>query len=144
VKRPVISPKFALGSRVFCISRGQLSQPFPCPTCAEVGTVQLSGETFTCPKCKGRKAADRTVSRWHFSDSFVVGNIGVRLTSLSNYSEYEIHISYMLSTSGTVWPEEVCFASREEADEQCARLNADGAPYLHGGRVPTSEEAGEP
>lgn len=143
---PVIRPKFSIGQRLHVIHTADVSQPIPCPTCDEVGTVVITGETFTCPRCKGRKMADRRVRRWHICDSFTVAKLAVEVIG-DGEERYDgpgprLYIHYMAGLSGTMHYEEQCFPSREDANRRCDTLNGLEEYEVIRSRAATVEETG--
>lgn len=124
--------KFNIGDEVFCIQSAPANHQIKCTCCKEVGTVNIDGIDYQCPKCKGNsKHLQNCGYKWYvIHDSARVGKIRAEFTGRGyiNRDDDKLVHEYMIDTTGigtgTIWKEDTLYASREEAEAECARRNA--------------------
>lgn len=111
--------KFDHGQQVHAIDRNFADRPVDCAACSNSGKVEINGHAYNCPGCQGRGKSIASVIAWYASRSGHLEVVRVEQTSDGS------RITYMIgSTSGRVYDEEDIFATRAEADAECARRNA--------------------
>ena len=125
-----IETKFDLGQYVYVIWQRRGKAFEPCPYCQETGRLETPAGSVLCPKCSGQKGkVIFTPEKWEVTDSGTIGN--VRAERYDPSCDIDDETSYMLDTtgigSGALWPEDRLFATREEAEAECARRNAEAA-----------------
>lgn len=128
-----IDTKYSIGQTVHAITSDFCTRKIKCPACHGSGMVPIDGESFCCPKCKGHGLFDRHAGhKWVPTETGVVGNVQVTVTAarfLDTWDKPSPHITYMLDTtgvgSGRLWEESDTFPSREDAQAECDRRNAD-------------------
>jgi len=125
----IITTKFDLNHWVYPIVRGGYDEFIPCDVCNGEGKVIISNKEFTCPACYGRKGRREYIEdRWNVSTD-CAGIIG-KIDAEKYGDEYPntSRTIYMLSTTGvgtgTLWPEEVLFPTKEEAQAECDKRNS--------------------
>lgn len=132
----VVKTKYDIGQRVWVIWRENNFVPDPCPTCKGKGRVHVveSAEEILCPKCYGR-GTDRNGKghdhfRWVVKHNSIIGQIDVRKTRYEDedgVQHIKDEIRYMIEATGigggSMWPEEVLFASEEEAMIEVKKRN---------------------
>lgn len=137
-----ITTKYSAGDSVTAICHENARQIIKCQCCENTGSVTISGEQFECPKCDGKaKHPVWRGRRWfiHVADS-PVGQVRVEFTAARKAQSWDdegdkpelMEIQYMLEATGigggSLWSEENVFPSREEAQAECDRRNADNKP----------------
>lgn len=132
--------KFSLGDTVYSIRRDFVNRVVKCKACQNTGSVQIDGEAFECPKCKGKsKHPESAGIKSIVWESGVVGQVRCTVTDGAYHEErrnYDlslgehppvIEIQYMLDCtgigSGTLWGEKDLFLTREEAQDYCDSRN---------------------
>jgi hypothetical protein len=129
----IITTKFDIGDYCVPIRLMKVSVFIPCTTCDGTGRATLKNEqTISCPTCYGRKGA----TEWHDARWGILpdapGDVGkieaTRYDPFSQHHRDDSRTRYMLwSTgvgSGSVYSEDDCFASRDEAQAECDARNA--------------------
>lgn len=129
-----LEARFDLNQKVWAIGNSNhgIYRPNGCNICNRKGTVELSGELLTCPKCGGQSVPPQwsveikqgTVVRIHAVRS--VNFIQDAATEgLSRKEGWDNRNSYMLGQvgCGVIWPEDCLFASEQEAETECENRN---------------------
>ena len=127
------STKYNHGDTVWMITKHMTYKMEDCPTCHNLGRVEINGKFFTCPNCNGytKKVADE--EKWELYTYVQCGKIG-KITIESYRKEHSnktnhpsLNITYMLDStgigSGTLWDEKDLFPSEEEALLECDKRN---------------------
>ncbi len=125
-----IKTKFKHSDRVQAITHGIKEVKTTCDCCNGSGNIQISnyGEN-QCPKCYGKGfTTSWEDEKWYVpSDyyNFVIQKIGMELYNPNNkkYFKSRSWIYYMADSSGTMFDEKDCFASIEEAQQECDKRN---------------------
>ncbi len=125
--------KLALGQEAWGIGSRRFERQIRCTPCRGTGAIEIEGEQLTCPKCHGRSkhpqyAGDKCVVDSHGR----VGSIEINVVAEGRRHHHDngtcLQVTYMLDAtgvgSGTLWRQEKLFASREEAEAECARRNS--------------------
>lgn len=121
---------FDLGQEVHIVRKDAAYRNVKCDACRQTGTIDLGGESFTCPKCEGKSKHRQYVGhKCYVAHTGRVGKIEAVVYSERYEGDgSESGIRYMVDTtgvgSGNVWKEEELFATREEADAFCAKSNS--------------------
>lgn len=142
-----LESKYEIGQLVFGVRRDSVEAPSdPCSACDATGQVDLRGQTFTCPSCKGSKALKRTGYGWVRAQSGTVGMIRIAVIKDPKDSDiWDVYgdwgaddpcphsggplaqFEYILDStgvgSGWIWKERDLFSSAEEAQAECDRRN---------------------
>ena len=117
----VMQSKFNLGDKIYRLGGLYIDYPNKqykeCNVCSSTGQVTINGETFRCPKCGGKVETDYSVSHYHRGKpsqiAYTIGQISIRV------QKDKIEVRYMCEEtgigSGTVYDENECFATYEEA-----------------------------
>lgn len=125
-----ITTKFSLGDVVTAINRGNRQEWVDCPLCLGTGdiTVSESATIRRCPECYGKKGKTYwREEQWTTRHTSTIGKVNIELYG----DEYDgtDREQYMLAStgvgSGTLWPVDQLWATREEAQAECDRRNAD-------------------
>ncbi len=125
--------KYEIGQYVYSIHQCSVERPpVACPAC-EDGHVELRGEKYQCPGCKGTAKVQARGYGWVRRDSGAVGKIEIEHEIGRGHQygedypedEFMTFVKYMLNTSGSgsVYNEPDLFPSREEAQAECDRRN---------------------
>jgi hypothetical protein len=134
-----IESKFGLNQKVWYIHY-QMKQVFhECKFCGGVGEITVNDITRSCPECYGRKGHTKNVAmQYEVIGMRTIGLVRCEVRSIGNNEEFvnigeyepesiEVENQYMAYEtgigSGTLYPEEKLFASRELAQERCDELN---------------------
>jgi hypothetical protein len=122
--RPLsLKPKFQLGQHVYAINESYDHKDVHtnCDLCNSTGIVHIKGKDYRCPECHGFIEKTIINGKYVVENSGKIGCISVEEYLYKKYGCSKI--CYMLDStgigSGTVWPEEKLFPSREEAEEFC-------------------------
>jgi len=102
-----------------------------CPACKDKGKVELNGNEYTCPKCRGYTyhEVEGDIEYYVTFSQGKIGKIDINLYDPKYEGKYGniSEIRYMLDStgigSGTVWEEDNLFKSRDEAQIECDRRN---------------------
>ena len=119
----IIQSKFNLGDKIYRLGRLYIDHPTKhpneCNICSSTGRVTIDGESFCCPKCKGKVEVETDYSVTHYHrgepsmDAYTIGQISARV------QKNKIEIQYMCKEtgigSGRIYNEDECFATYEEA-----------------------------
>ena len=105
--------------------------PTNCPACNDKGKVELNGNNYTCPKCRGYtyREVEGDIEYYVAFSQGKVGKIDINIYDPKYEGKYgnKSEIRYMLDStgigSGTVWEEDNLFLSREEAQAECDMRN---------------------
>ena len=125
--------KLALGQEVWAIGRRRFERQIRCTPCRATGEVEIEGEKLTCPKCSGRsKHPQYAGDNWVVDTRGRVGSIEISAVREGHTHHHDngtsVQVSYMLDETGvgtgSIWRQEKLFATREEAEAECARRNA--------------------
>jgi len=118
--------KFNHGDFVYTICYKDKYKEIPngCKTCNGSGKVEISGDIFKCPRCKGYIEREKDSIEWYVSNSGKIGKI--EITSYLNGNSYnKSGVNYMIDStgigSGTVYNEKNIFTSRKEAEKECIK-----------------------
>ena len=135
--------KFSIGQRVATISSDYARKIVGCDACQKTGKIKINAEDYVCPKCHGASAYPQVCgSKYYVSHEGVIGKVQIEhmvpyrgnnhfdvtdaLIEDGGAPDYEVN--YMIDEtgvgSGTVWPQNRLFPSREVAQAECDRLNA--------------------
>ncbi len=141
-----ITTQFDPGQKVWLIYAGRQEYTVPCSFCAGSGhVVGVDGSRRGCPSCygKGGEAAWRREA-WYVDRELTIGQIRVEVTdspgtddgNFSNFKPQSGREEHCMCVetgigSGSVWPVDVLFATRDEAQASCDQRNAD----LQGGEA---------
>lgn len=132
-----IQTKFNLGQPVWAVSTDYVSTIDHCKLCNDTKQVVIQGQDFICPGCVNNRHR-KSVERAFVCEESVVGNVRISLyVQRTHEGEFCEDFSrrankderqYMLRStgigSGTLWPEDKLFGSKEEAQAWCDRWNA--------------------
>lgn len=134
-------PKFNLGDKVFHITDLQRPKWTECPMCKGEKRITLNGETESCPKCYGRGGGQSWESEgWHVARTgwedrdnglyleggfslITIGQIRLEHTN-GKRPEWFAMCNETGIGSGTIHHMNRMFATTEEAQTECDRLNA--------------------
>lgn len=127
----IIQTKFNIGQHVCSVSTRREQNYVPCKYCEGLGKIGLKGDIFTCPKCYGRKGDIVYTGKEEFYISHEDATIGqVEVAVFNQFPESKVtssRIVYMLYEtgvgSGTLWPENDLFSTKEEALDYCKERN---------------------
>lgn len=138
----IVTTKFAFNQWVCYIGQERPRVWETCPTCEGKGRIEINGESFPCPKnCHYGKLSRLDPRKWMIQGSGEVKCLWLRLyadptpevgeeSCYYHYTQADDERNYMLSTtgvgSGTLHKECDMFTSREEAQAECDRRNAEG------------------
>ena len=125
--------KYNHGDTVYMITRHMTYKIESCPTCNNLGKVEINGESFTCPNCRGYSKQIADKEKWELYTYQECGIIG-RITAESydkkycvNDKEKKLKFTYMVDVTGigtgSIWDENNLFLTREEAITECERRN---------------------
>jgi hypothetical protein len=133
--------KFDCGQTVWGVSYKDHVQIVRCETCNSTGKYAIKGVEYICPACEGRSSRRNYVGPKYYVSDFAatVGKIEITLQTLGYGAKGTQETEYMIDAtgvgSGTVWKEDRLFATLQEANEYCDRVNSG---------IPKDEEVGEP
>lgn len=113
-----IETKFNLGDTIHVVS--SVAETEQCPACTD-GTVLLGGLNYTCPVCEGGQVVVTGMHRWEWAGSGRVTT--VRTVSSDAESKVVYVTNHMSSFIPLTSEEQNCFASKEEAVEECRQRN---------------------
>lgn len=117
----IMQSKFNLGDKIYRLGGLYIDYPNKfhkeCNICSSTGQVTINGETFCCPKCDGKVETDFSVRHYHRGEpspiAYTIGQVEVKV------KKDKAEIRYMCEEtgvgSGTVYCEDECFATYEEA-----------------------------
>lgn len=116
----IMQSKFNLGDKIYILGGLHIDYPKKhkeCTACSSTGIITINGEAFWCPKCGAKFETDFSVSHYHRGKpcpvAYTIGQISVKV------QEDKVEIQYMCKEtgvgSGTVYCENECFATYEEA-----------------------------
>ena len=125
--------KYNHGDTVWVITKHMTYKMEDCPTCNNLGRVEINGKKFSCPNCGGYSKQVADEERWELYTYVQCGKIG-RITIESYDKKYckkndhlPLKVTYMLDTtgvgSGTLWDEKDLFISEEDALLECDKRN---------------------
>lgn len=125
----IIETKFKFNDWVYPISLRHEDKWILCKSCNATGEITLADEeVIKCPKCYGDKGKYEYLPvKWmiDIEDYGQIKNIKTDLYNNKRYGESEIR--YMITStgigSGTLWPEDVLFLTKEEAQNECDKRN---------------------
>ena len=135
-----IETKFDFGDRVYCIKQDHEQVLEKCSFCAGIGSINgADGTRKLCPECYGRKG--KIVykrKKWLIRNVLTIGQIKAEIqcahdgevSIFDNYGSQEEKrkIKYMAYEtgigSGSVYDEELLFATREQAQAECDKRNS--------------------
>ncbi len=125
--------RYNLGQIVYPINREQKQVKNPCPACLTIGYFKgADGTRHTCTSCYGKL----TVSKfepvaWQLYSAhyfLTIGQIRIQLTG-EGEATHEQETIYMCEESGigggTLWDEWRLYPTREEAQAECDKRNAE-------------------
>lgn len=138
-----IETKFDFGDTIYFIGQARRQTWIPCPLCDENGEiVVINGNTRRCPDCYGRRGkTEYGLHEWRISKGPVtIGQIRVdvrqeyRDGDVSDFDNFGHQSGYHEEGymcretgigTGSVYESDRCFATRAEAEAECARRNAE-------------------
>lgn len=131
-----IKAKFPMGSKVYIVPPIHVEYPeipVPCKICDSSGMIQIKGESFTCPACHGRTQTDYDNKKMYFTPPnktpLTIGQIRITQTGI------ETEVKYMCKetgvNSGTLYSEDRCFSTYEEAIAFIEEANEKMANGVH-------------
>jgi hypothetical protein len=140
-----IETKFSLNDTVWAIHLGRRKEWVKCAACDGLGKITLKdNKSRSCPDCYGRCGQDKYFDEeWRVECQLTLGKVQAEISNLvaegtfANIGHYEegkdvIQISYMAYEtgvgSGSIWYEELLFATEEEAQKECDARNKE-APH---------------
>lgn len=119
----MLIPKYALDQKLYAVKTtyDTKKQNVKCSLCESTGKIQIKGEFYTCPKCKGKTETIYKGLKYIICAS---GNVGkIEIEEFSKKYRCKGRITYMLDStgvgSGTVWSENRLFPSEKEALDFC-------------------------
>lgn len=123
-----MKPKFKLGQEVFWIQNIQKQLFKKCRTCDATGNIFINKEKFVCPKCYGRcQSFDKLEQKYRIEGNYTIGYIRHTAWRASPKAGTQYKTEYMMFEtgieSGSLYREEHLFATRQEAQDECDRLN---------------------
>lgn len=113
--------KFEIGQEVFVIEKENmvLEEIQTCPVCLGSGNIVHRGYKMSCPKCNGKKEIVLNAKRVSL---FSVDNKPHNITSIKyTISKEGEYLRYRINNKSI--SEDMIFATREEAEMECERLN---------------------
>ncbi len=116
--------KFGLQDKVFLIHNTKPVTWIPCTICDSVGKITVKRRKYKCPECygyKGHKEWGKEYA-WAILGSVTIGQVELRITR-EERSERYMTCEYGVG-SGSVFNVEDLFATKEEAEQECAKRNA--------------------
>jgi len=133
---------FNLGDKVYHISFNITSKLVDCDVCSATGMVSLANERFLCPKCRGQRQNTLYEKRKWVVCPDVLTIALVRSTKAlvipkyrqddfsydsddKCYYEYEYMCKETGTFSGSVYDHKCVFSSKNEAQKECNKRNAD-------------------
>lgn len=132
----MVETKFHMGDKVYIVPLIHIDYPeipVPCKFCDSSGKILIKGESFTCPACHGETKTDYDNKKMYFDPPnktpLTIGQI--RFTKTRN----EIEVKYMCEEtgirSGTLYSEDRCFGTYEEAMKFIEDANEKMANGVH-------------
>ena len=118
-----INSKFKVGQVVFAVVKSTLTKHITCPVCDGNHKIRLKNDhLYNCPECGGLGYKESIEPE------------GYRIAYISTVGKVQIEIykteyreTYMLTAtgvgSGRVWDSNDLFATKEEAEEYCKKMN---------------------
>ena len=136
----IIETKFSINDVVWAIHLGRRKSWIICEACEGAGKITLKDKKpHCCPVCYGRFGkTEYFETEWSVQTSLTIGEVQAKITNITkddifeNVGHYEEgkdkrKVDYMAYEtgvgSGTMWPEEVLFPTREEAQAECDKRN---------------------
>jgi len=135
----ILETKYDLNQDVYLIKQDHRKEWVPCPACGGKGHVTLLNGDRTCPECYGRAGSYINLQlEWMVGQLLTIGKVSYEVTNIKpdgifdNVGSYKegnnkVVIKYMAYQtgvgSGTLWPEEKLFPTREEAEQECVKRN---------------------
>ena len=125
-----ITTKFNLGDYLYTISKGTKTITSTCKTCNGSGHIQVGEDDFSCPKCYGSKVEYVVkLNKWRIypENCGVIGKVDIERYA-EKYDKDDRTVYMLDSTgvgSGTLWYEDTCFLTRDEAQVECDRHNGE-------------------
>lgn len=118
-----INSKFKVGQRVYAVVNSTLTKHVTCPACNGEHKIKLkNGQLYDCPECYGLGFKTETEPEaYRIAYRSTVGKVQVVIYE-DRYEE-----TYMIKAtgvgSGQVWKANDLFATKQEAEEYCKRMN---------------------
>lgn len=117
----IMQSKFNLGDKIYLLGGLYIDYPNKhhkeCNVCSSTGQVTINGETFCCPKCNGEVRTDYSVQYYRRNKpspvAYTIGQIEVKVQK--NKTEIQYMCKETGVGSGTIYYEDECFATYEEA-----------------------------
>ena len=123
-----IKTKYDLGQMVYGVGCCSEQIKEPCQVCGGKGSIELNGKSYECPECYGDGYKSHlTAKNWHIVANSHIGKVSVEIIK-GHYVEY-----YMLNStgvgSGSLWHRDLLFATKKDAEAECAKRNENASPY---------------
>jgi len=135
-----IETKFNINDKVYSIKQERRKEWQPCVVCVSKGEVMLGDKQWRpCPECYGKKGKYVYFDlEWQVLNPVTIGKVEAEVQNITPDDEFA-HIGhfeegktvqqneYMAYEtgigSGTIWKEDILFASLEEAQTECDKRN---------------------
>jgi len=120
-----IVTKFGIGDVVYRIDDNRKQVFHVCEACEGIGRITLHNDSkFTCPTCHGNgRSSEWLPSAWSVGERLTVGEVRT-LKSINAESNEEMYMMHETGIgSGTLHRVERLFATKEEAQAECGKLN---------------------
>lgn len=136
-----IKTKYDFGDKVFFIVRTRKKVIKHCPFCAGKGKITgADDKTRSCPECYDRRTVTEWLpTAWQITRAMTVGEVRVEVTNSPGIPDEEMFDNYKpqkgqkeqymcIETgigSGSLYNVEKLFPTKEEAQAECDKLNAE-------------------
>lgn len=112
-----VDNKFEIGQEVYTIA--MLPTEHICPVCDGKGSFVHNGHEVNCPKCNNGKLFDSKNRIYKVIGKYTIS--GIRIKTYSELNGIKCNVGYIVGEYKR--PEERLFATYEEAELACDRLN---------------------
>lgn len=118
-----IKSKFHVGQTVFGVCHSTLTKHVTCPACNGSGKVRLlNGQLYNCPECNSFGYKQKTEpDAYRIAYESTIGKVQVEIYKTRFVETYMIEATGV--GSGQVWDSDKLFATKEEAEAYCRKMN---------------------